>query len=146
MQENYSHKEREEELRDAPLLQSIGNKNPFDAPEGYFDSLHAHIQDRLQVAHKPWIAHISQTAWVVMFLLVIGAGFLFKYYEKPVQQPTASHTEVTIDDLLNSGYYTQLEEELLSESLAESSTSSGFDDMEDFLIESADESLITNEL
>lgn len=146
MQENYADKEREVELREAPLLRSIGTKNPFDAPEGYFDSLHVHIQDRLQVAPKPWITRISQTAWVVMFLLLIGVGLLFKYYEKPVRQNITANAEVSIDDLLNSGYYTQLDEELLSESLAESSTSSGFDDMEDFLIESADESLITNEL
>lgn len=146
MQENYSDKEREEELKEAPLLRSIGNKSPFNAPEGYFDNLHSHIQDRLQVAPKPWIAHISQTAWVIMFLLVIGAGILFKYYEKPANQTTVANAEVTIDDLLNSGYYTQLDEELLSESLLQSSTSSGLEEMENFLIESADESLITNEL
>ncbi|CAN5563454.1 hypothetical protein BH11BAC2_BH11BAC2_16340 [soil metagenome] len=142
--------EADQELNDAPLLRQMSRKSPYTTPDGYFDMLSSEIQDKLQ-ASKPRATPkilVLRPAFLItsLIIMVISLGIYFKTTEKS-QQPTQLSEIVTYDDLLESGYYSEIDETLLSESLATTTPSDKSDkQMEDYLLNNSDENQLLNEL
>lgn len=145
---------REEELKDAPLLRSLQNGKGFDAPDGYFDSLTSSIQDKI---NKPAPSGVFNLRPIFTTLSLGGlAILLFILLQKNTDPtvPTApqiSETEITSDDIIASGYYTEIDESLIAESFAEPSISDeapipSDSGMEEYLLESSSEEELINAL
>lgn len=141
-----NNKQEERELDQAPLLSALQHSKGFEAPEGYFDALPAQIQARLTTRHPGWFARIPSPAWITVFILLIGTGLLFNRVSVSDQKKGREMREVSVDELLQSGYYTEIEEDLLTEIIHQSHEAENLQNIEQYLIESTDETTISHEL
>lgn len=146
----------QEELKDAPLLRSLSSSNAFEAPEGYFDELSSQISAKISSKKsvfqtgflKPVLAGLS----LIILLLTIG----YFYNQENVDRLESSNevsSEKLYDNIIESEYYCEFDESLLAESLSENQSKSTLQtpteselEIENYLIQSADESILTNEL
>lgn len=148
--------ERNDELKDAPGLRGMKKENPFTVPEGYFDSLSARIQDRInapqpktvweklfQPLQRPAFAYASITV-----AMLICAGVYFNQKQNPVATKQVADVNITADDIYNSGIIYEYDESILTEVLAaNTNTQQSSTEVEDYLIDSnTDESELINAL
>ncbi len=152
---NYS--ERENELKDTPILKSMPSSDFFNAPDDYFDTLSSHIQDRIQASkNKTYTIPIFRPAvagFSFALMLLFAALFYFNQQaSKNIPQQAESNTP-TLDVIIDSGYFLSLDESLLSETLCElqiksDTTQENAQDLEleNYLIQSMNESSLLNEL
>jgi hypothetical protein len=140
----------DDELNNAPLLRQLRQTAAFNAPEEYFQTLPSAIQDKIssrksilsQFKVKPILAGLAIAGCLVL-------GFL--YINRPVQERQFTETTtITTDDLIETGYYLEIEEQLIAESVYNDVTaqeeSIDETEMENYLLESADETTLINEL
>jgi len=148
---NNEHINEAEELKDAPLLHSLKKSEVFAAPDGYFDQLSSNIQDRInakrpsvpQIFWKPVLAGTS-------LALIISAVYLItpSSTPQPKVQNSIGELQLSTDDLINSNYYQELEEDLLAEALIapENESSLKESNLENYLLENSSEEELLNEL
>lgn len=140
----------DDELKDAPLLRQLRQSSAFNAPEDYFQTLPSAIQDKIsnkqsiigQFKLKPILAGIAITGCLVLGILYMN--------QQPKEQQYTETTTITTDDLIESGYYLELEEQLIAETVyndeAVQEESIDETEMENYFLEAADETTLINEL
>ncbi|MBK9401891.1 MAG: hypothetical protein IPN36_13905 [Bacteroidetes bacterium] len=146
-----------EELKDAPLLRSLQSADPYKAPEGYFDALSSEIQHKISQGQQQRTVSVKilKPVFAVMGVLIIA--LLIGYFKKEAgntekMQVATMEEQFSCDDLLESNYYLEIDEQLIAEAVEElhitTITADTITDLEieDYLIQSADEILLTNEL
>ena len=143
--------EHNDELKSFPELSIRSHREPFEAPEGYFDQLSSHIQDRISKENKKtspifFLRPVTIVTCLVILLVVSGTYIYFN------QKNTKTELAVTYDDILESEYYNEIDESTLCEAIPPISTTAtnsvNKDDksIDEYLITNADESLISNSL
>jgi hypothetical protein len=148
---------KNEELKDAPLLRSLQSADPYKAPEGYFDALSSEIQHKISSGEQR--RTVSVKIWKPVFAIVsvLVIALMIGYFKKDAgntekMQVAALEEPISCDDLLESNYYLEIDEQLIAEAMEDAESTSLITDtlsdreMEDYLIQSADELLLTNEL
>lgn len=108
---------------EAPKLFGMDKKNPFEVPDGYFDSFSSKLQDKIAAEKK-------QSAWSAIFdtiikpkiaipilasVCLVAVGIKFMY--KPSATINATNSEVTYSDLSQSSYFHEIDESTLTEAL-----------------------------
>lgn len=143
----------DDELKDAPILRSLRKSNGFDAPEGYFDRLTSDIQDRINpptaIQTFNWKPIIAFASIAGIFIIVYFS--YFKTVTPPAQDPQLAQVQISSDDLISTNYYTEFDEEILTEALVEPTSyeqqsTNGTQDMENYIIESSSEEELINAL
>ena len=150
MNMNQHPEHTDEELKDAPILRQLRQSTAFNAPEDYFQTLPSAIQDKIssrksitsQVKLKPILVGLAIAGCLVLGIL---------YINQPVQeQQFTETTTITTDDLIETGYYLELEEQLIAETVynddATPEESIDETEMENYLLEASDETTLINEL
>jgi hypothetical protein len=152
-----NHTERENELKEMPTLRSMPSSNFFDAPDGYFDTLSSQIQDRIKASKentyfipifRPAVAGFSFAFMIICFALVYFNGNENQNYNQQADLSTPS-----FETIIESGYYIDLEEALIAETLCEISVTNDTTqlspqdlELENYLIQSMNETTLLNEL
>lgn len=152
-----NHTERENELKDMPTLRSMPSSNFFDAPDGYFDTLSSQIQDRIHASKeksyiipifRPAVAGFSFALMIICFALVYFNG-----NEKQSSNLQAELSTPSFETIIESGYYIDLDEALIAETLCDmpiksDTTSLNAQDieLENYLIQTMNETSLLNEL
>jgi hypothetical protein len=141
----------DDELKDFPRLKQLQGNNPFAAPEGYFDTLSISITDKIsaQSNQKPVVLFKLKPILVAgLALAIITSALVFNHLQ--VKNNTAFNNpndklEITCDELISSGYYEELDENLLAEAIIqEQKTNSVEAEIENYLIDNTDESTLIN--
>ena len=146
----------DDELNNSPLLNNMRGKNPFKAPDGYFDSFPFIISERVD-SHKSkpgWIIflqNVFQPKYVVAMLFFaasVTSGII--YFNKETALPNREII-LSYDDLKNSDYIDLMDESDLIDAYAsnEKALKSGENnsEIENYLIDNqTDISIIENEL
>ncbi len=146
-----------EELKDAPLLRSLQAADPYKAPEGYFDALSSDIQHKISQGQQQRTVSVKILKPVFAVVGVLIIALLIGYFKKEAgntekMQVATMEEQFSCDDLLESNYYLEIDEQLIAEAVEElhitTITADTITDLEieDYLIQSADEILLTNEL
>ncbi len=137
---------RNDELKDAPMLKSIRRENPFRVPEEYFETLADKISERI-IRQKPAgkVIPVRKNVWLkyaaaacIGAVLFSGIYYLSREKEKKEEFAMAA---VSYDEIASSSYFFDLDENMLMEELAKSKADipdSEFNaKAEDFLIENS---------
>jgi hypothetical protein len=138
-----------DELKEMPQLQKMQGHEPFTAPEGYFEKLSSSIQDRISSENKSKTIKVFQPQWLIAFVIIgiIGSGIYLRYSANEV---TESHemAQVTADDIIESGYYTEIDESLLADAIPETQgdVQDSTAEIEEYIINNTDESTLINSL
>lgn len=138
-----------DELKEMPQLQKMQGHEPFTAPEGYFEKLSSSIQDRIASEKKSKTIKVFQPQWLIAFVIIgiIGSGIYLRYAgtnEVKVEQVA----DLTCDDLIESGYYTEIDESLLAEAVISTPDNSkdSTADLEEYILNNTDETTLINSL
>lgn len=146
MKPNLHH---DDELRETNHLQSLSRKEPFKAPNGYFDSLTSKIQDKLNQDQNLVNANVNakRPVFILAILLTVCISAGISFYLINSNNPHPKEIACTYDDMIESGYYSEFDESALSEKYLACQPSNVNDDkaIEDYLINNSDESLLTNQ-
>lgn len=152
-----NHTERDNELKEMPTLRSMPSSNFFDAPDGYFDTLSSQIQDRIKASRektyiipifRPAVAGFSFALMIICFALVYFNGNENQNYDQQADLSTPS-----FEAIIESGYYYNLDEALIAETLCEIPVTNDTTqlspqdlELENYLIQSMNETSLLNEL
>lgn len=152
-----NHTERDNELKEMPTLRSMPSSNFFDAPDGYFDTLSSQIQDRIKAPKentyfipifRPAVAGFSFAFMIICFALVYFNGNENQNYNQQADLSTPS-----FETIIESGYYIDLEESLIAETLFDMPIKSDPIqhntqdlELENYLIQTMNETTLLNEL
>lgn len=152
-----NHIERENELKEMPTLRSIPSSNFFDAPNEYYDTLSSQIQERIEASKKktyiipifrPAVAGFSFALMIICFTLIYFNVNDNSKTELQAELPTPS-----FDAIIESGYYFDLDEALIAETLSELAVTNDTIqlspqdiEMENYLIQTMNETSLLNEL
>lgn len=157
-----SFSEDEQEFKNlAPRLFSIKKENPFQVPQDYFDSLPTIVQERCVQTRKPhvftlwqWLSEnllSPQISFALSILIItLSVVSINKYFVSP--NAVDSKITVTHEEIANSTYLDDLDEDILIETLANQNVHNAKKnnknkEMEDYLIDhDIDVSTIANEL
>jgi hypothetical protein len=140
--------EHNDELNPYPTLNKMSRKEVYNAPEGYFAQLSSGIQDRIsknEVVAIPRfkLQPLAILASLVIVLLVSGTVFYLSTKSEHKQE-----LAVTYDDVIESGYYTEIDEDVLCDNVpqktATASTTISDTLIDEYLINNADETQISN--
>jgi hypothetical protein len=142
----------DDELKDFPHLKKLQGNNPFEAPEGYFDTLSTSIADKIsaQSNHKPVAIFRLKPILIsgVAMVAIITSVFVYNHLQNKsniASNDSNQKIEVTCDELIASGYYEELDENLLAESIIQEPNPKSLDDeIENYLIDNTDESTLIN--
>lgn len=133
-----------EELKGAPNLSRLSVKEPFEAPEGYFEKFSAALPDQIKAAQNHWLNRLIENirrplVAVPLIAILAGAIIWFNYSTKDVIDSNcfATSEEVYTMDVIDA-----LDETVLCE-YVESADISG---EEELLLESITEESLINEL
>jgi hypothetical protein len=141
----------DDELKDFPRLKQLQGNNPFGAPEGYFDTLSNSITDKIsaQSNQKPVVLFKLKPVLIAgLALAIITSALVFNHLQN--KSNTAFNNpneklEITYDELIASGYYEELDENLLAESIIQEPKTNSVDaEIENYLIDNIDESTLIN--
>ncbi|MBL7924568.1 MAG: hypothetical protein JNL88_10260 [Bacteroidia bacterium] len=157
MDRNHLHTNQEDELKEAPLLKSMQGRDGFRAPDGYFESLTSSIQDRIHSERpEPRFSFLLRPAMAgfgfALLLLIAGLAYFNLRDESTAPQQVSAENELSVEDVIESGYYLELDDDLIAESFNTAATSSDTShtvqerQVEEYFLQSADESLLLNEL
>ena len=143
----------------APILSEIKKENPFQVPQNYFHSLPTIIQERITNEKESWWTQylnllrqvflnprLTLALGIVVILVTVGVN---KFYDSPVSP--ARMEPLTYEDVSNSHYLNEIDEETLIETINSQEVSSSENnnqtsDIENYLIDNnVDVALITNE-
>ena len=140
--------EHNDELNPYPTLNKMSRKEVSNAPEGYFEQLSSGIQDRMtenKVVAIPRfkLQPLAILASLVIVLLVSGTIVYLSTKSEHKQE-----LAVTYDDVIESGYYTEIDEDVLCDNVPQKTTtaSTTISDtlIDEYLINNADETQISN--
>jgi hypothetical protein len=142
----------DDELKDFPHLKKLQGNNPFEAPEGYFDTLSTSIADKIstQSNHKPVAIFRLKPILIsgVAMIAIITSVFVFNHLQNKSNLASNNSNpkiEVTCDELIASGYYEELDENLLAESIIQEPNPKSLDtEIENYIIDNTDESTLIN--
>jgi hypothetical protein len=138
-----------DELKEMPQLQKLQGQSPFKAPEGYFEQLSSSIQDRIASKNNTKAIKVFQPQWLIafVFLGMIASGIYLRYSanENTQQQEMAN---VTADDIIESGYYTEIDEALLADAIpaSQEEVQDSTAEMEEYILNNTDETTLINSL
>ncbi len=139
----------DDELSDTNHLQSLSRKEPFQAPNGYFDSLTSNIQDKLNHQQNLVISSVKakRPVFILATLLTVCISLGIFFFMINTNKTHSKEIACTYEDMIESGYYSELDESALTEKYLACQPLNGIDDkaLEDYLINNSDESLLTNQ-
>ncbi len=152
----FDHPE-EDELQHAPLLRSLKGSMPFHEPDGYFSTLGSHIQQRIHdnSVRTENVSFYRRPAFAVAGILAIALAFIFfNLNTENKKEDSLAHAEeaISCEDILESEYYLELDEDVIAIALASDAGTYTPNDtlstgeIENYLIQNADELLFTSEL
>ncbi len=106
--------------------------DPFQAPEGYFDSLEGRIMDRIEEDQKPVIRFFTpmRMGIAATFALVMVFWFVFKNYDQDPTTPAASEWLSDVSDadiVVYLDFYEDFDLQTLIEHLDEASINQIYD-------------------
>jgi hypothetical protein len=139
-----------QELEDAPGLSKLAGHEPFEAPEGYFDTFSASVTDRINAAkQETWAAQLLQ--WIrkpivaIPALAIIITGIILFTRSGTTDNSNQKYVAMNYDDIYNSGLINDLDESTICEfiEVKEHTVSTR---EEDLLLESISEESLINEL
>lgn len=139
--------EHNDELNSFPSLSKMSRKEPFEAPDGYFDQLSSKIQDRISSEKKSLVPvfRLRPIAIIASLIVILIVSGTFIYLHQNNNDKT--ELAITYDDVLESGYYLEIDEATLCESIPPATATITNDkSIDEYLINNADESLISNSL
>ena len=142
----YNHIQGQEDDQNWP------SKNPYTAPDGYFEKLSSKISDEIHSgpvnAKISWFNVKSPLLKLAMVFVLISS--LFFYLDNKNDKEPNTYIVLTVDEIYNSNLFDELDENVLIESytvLPDVNERNASNDVEDFLINNNVElSLIINEL
>lgn len=142
----------DDELKDFPRLKRLQGNNPFEAPEGYFDTLSSSIADKIseQSSHKPVAIFRLKPVLItgVVLIALLSSVLVFNHLQNNsnlASNKSNQEIDITCDELIASGYYEELDENLLAESIVQEPNQKNLDvEIENYLIDNADESTLIN--
>lgn len=142
----------DDELKDFPHLKKLQGNNPFEAPEGYFETLSTSISDKIsaQSNHKPVAIFRLKPILIsgVAMVAIITSVFVYNHLQNKsniASNDSNQKIEVTCDELIASGYYEELDENLLAESIIQEPNPKSLEaEIENYLIDNTDESTLIN--
>jgi hypothetical protein len=138
-----------DELKEMPQLQKMQGHEPFSAPEGYFEKLSSSIQDRIASEKKSKTIKVFQPQWLIAFVIVgmIGSGIYLRFAANE-QTKVEQVAEITCDDLIDSGYYTEIDEALLADAVPanQDAVQDSTAEIEEYILNNTDESTLINSL
>lgn len=152
-----NNENRDEELNDSPMLKSMSREHPFNVPEGYFDSFPALISEKIAAqpsgktglvfALRNFIKPKYAIAACMLAVAVTSGVFYFNTLQNPIEQDVM----LSYDDVSNSPYFEDLDEQVLTDELTqyadEIKPDNQSEEIENYLIDNqTDVLLITNEL
>jgi hypothetical protein len=142
--------------KEAPKLFGMDKKNPFEVPDGFFDTFSSKVQDKIAAEKK-------KTIWSVIFetvikpkiaipvlasLCLVAVGIKIMY--RPPTVINYNETAITYNDLSQSDYLTDIDESILMDALntaTNKSNTSSKTEIENYLIENnIDVNDLANEL
>jgi hypothetical protein len=138
-----------DELKEMPQLQKLQGKSPFKAPDGYFEQLSSSIQDRVASKNNTKSIKVFQPQWLIafVFLGMIASGIYLRY---SANENTQQHemANVTADDIIESGYYTEIDEALLADAIpaSQEEVQDSTAEMEEYILNNTDEATLINSL
>ncbi len=146
MKPNLHH---DDELSETNHLQSLSRKEPFQAPNGYFDSLTSKIQDKLNQDQNLVNSTVKakRPVFIIAILLTVCISAGISFYMINSNKPHPNEIACTYDDMIESGYYSEFDESALSEKYLACQPVNENEDkaIEDYLINNSDESLLINQ-
>jgi hypothetical protein len=138
-----------DELKEMPQLQKMQGHEPFSAPEGYFEKLSSSIQGRIASENKSKTIKVFQPQWLIAFVIVgmIGSGIYLRFAANE-QTKVEQVAEITCDDLIESGYYTEIDEALLADAVPanQDAVQDSTAEIEEYILNNTDESTLINSL
>lgn len=142
----------DDELKDFPRLKQLQGNYPFEAPEGYFETLSSSIADKIsaQSSHKPVTIFRLKPVLItgVVLIALLSSVLVFNHLQNNSNLASNKSNQeiyITCDDLIASGYYEELDENLLAESIVQEPNQKNLDtEIENYLIDNADESTLIN--
>lgn len=152
-----NNENRDEELNDSPVLKSMSRQHPFKVPDGYFESFPALISETIAaqpsgktgliVAFRNFLKPKYAIAACVLAVAIASGVFYFNTHKNPVEQDVM----LSYDDVSNSAYFEDLDEQVLTDELTqyadEIKPDNQSEEIENYLIDNqTDVLLITNEL
>lgn len=124
--------------------------SPFSVPDGYFEKLPGKISDRIVInrtGSHGWLASLlrPKIAIPAVFAVVLLIAGIYFYSIKSVTYKSSS--EISANDIENSGYIFRMDEELFVDALEDGSGNSKDESFEEYLIDNnIDLSQIENRL
>lgn len=145
--------ENQDELRDFPILHSVGRNFQYHAPEKYFEKLGDALQQKTSAPEKkPILLSFFRPALAGVFalLLILGAWLSTSVEEMPVvQNKQPLDRTISTEEIIESGYYLELDETLLTDALIETGAVEAPDvdnELVDYLIHYTNEEELTTAL
>jgi len=164
-QKNNISNEHEQNLTDiAPLLSSVKKENPFIVPENYFEELPAIVQAKCIEHEKPSPSIIDLLlgyllkpqyafAMITVVLLIVAGIYLYKPVHKCMEDLetqlanlSTNQTLLYIDEYIDDYDEYLLAEAYLESTANESTSQEDPDQLEEYIINHIDETLIMEEL
>jgi len=139
----------DDELSDSKHLKSYSRNEPFSAPDGYFDMLTSKIQDRISFEQSILTsnAKAKRPVFIIATILTICISTVIFFFMINSNKPPSTEISCTYDDLIESGYYCEFDENAIADKLIASQPINSNKDqaIEEYLINNSDESLLTNQ-
>jgi hypothetical protein len=134
--------ENNKEIGDYKMLSQIKRQEPFEAPEGYYEQFNTRLRDRINTnSHQP--ASLLRPA--LLFTAVLGAAAVIFFLTRTSVNPETL-PEPEYADLIESGYFYQMDEEQISEAYVDMFHESPSADMDTYLLQQLDEETLTSNL
>lgn len=135
----------DDDLRnEAPKLFGLDKKNPFEVPDGFFDSFSSNVQDKIAAQKKKSVWNlifetvvkpkIAIPVLASVCLLTVGIKFIYM----PATIINTDEATITYSDLSQSIYLADIDESVLTDALYSTSAttnSTSKTEIENYLIE-----------
>lgn len=156
MENNKEYKSIKDELKDiAPGLADVPKKDSFTVPENFFEKFSVIVSDKVQAQkNKSWLDVLMQSVLKPVYALPVVAVIAFGSYKylQPTNPVATTEAVVTVEDLSQDEIISQLDENIITDEVADlttedNTTSSETSDIENYLIDNnTDINTLANEL
>lgn len=118
MNNENKHNEDEDLKREAPLLFGLDKKEPYEAPDGYFEKFSISLSNKInEEKSQPWYSFLFRKVVFIptTMVLIIATVFIFKPKEtKTITAPQVAATEFSLDEISFDVLNTYVENNLLA--------------------------------
>jgi hypothetical protein len=143
--------EWKEELKDAPFLSKLSGEDPFEAPEGYFDTFSASVVDRINAQKKEsWLAKVTlqfrKPLILIPAMAILIFGIIWFSKSKITVDTNEEYISMNYDELYDAALIIDLDESVLCDYIEIESNSNKTTTDEDLMLENLSEEVLINEL